>query len=270
VAGASLGVDEWRRAAVGVVRGLAWPERAVGQAATAPAVAHALDDTLGLLPDPQALATLLAVGEDAEPPAATAAFLDLVHRWVAAAFARQVDDFEDHIQRGDGRFAFLMREAGPLAARRVLDAGCGRGALTRAMLTAEPSALLTALDLSPAMLACLPLAARAVPGSLQSLPFPDASFDVAFAVESLEHAANPEGAVDELCRVVRPGGRVLIVDKNAQRAGVLPVEAWESWFHRDEVEAWLCRHCASVRSTPLVHCPELGVDLFVGWSGTRC
>jgi hypothetical protein len=217
-----------------------------------------------------------ALPEDAEPgtrprpsPAATRELIEAVHTRIAAAFATQVDDFEDHIRPGDGRLGFLLREAGPLAGRRVLDAGCGRGAVARAVLTACPSAALTAMDLSPQMLAHAPAQANRQRGSIQNLPFEDGAFDVAYCVEALEHAGNPEGAVDELCRVVRPGGRVLVVDKNAERAGALPIEAWESWFDRREVEGWLGRHCTEVRSTLLVHCPELGPDLFVGWRGTR-
>jgi len=204
-----------------------------------------------------------------DSPAATRELLDAIRWHIATAFANQVGGFEDHTRQGDGRLGFLLREAGSLAGRRVLDAGCGRGALSRALLTAYPSADLTAVDLSPEMLAHAPAGATPRPGSIQSLPFEDATFDVVYCVEALEHAGNPQGAVDELCRVVRPGGRVLIVDKNAERAGALEIEAWESWFGRREVEGWLLRHCADVRSDMLLHCPELGPDLFIGWRGTR-
>jgi SAM-dependent methyltransferase len=202
-------------------------------------------------------------------PAATRELLEAIHAHIAGAFAGQVGDFEDHTRQGDGRLGFLLLEAGPLAGRRVLDAGCGRGCLARALLTAYPSVSLFAVDLSPEMLAHVPAAVPTRRGSVQNLPFEDSDFDVVYCVEALEHAGNPEGAVDELCRVVRPGGRVLIVDKNAERAGALQIEAWESWFDRRQVEAWLSKHCDEVRSVPLVHCPELGPDLFVGWRGTR-
>lgn len=220
-----------------------------------------------------------ALPETAEPganassrslsPAATRGLLEAIHAHIAGAFAGQVGDFEDRTRQGDGRLGFLLLEAGPLAGRRVLDAGSGRGCLARALLTAYPSVALFAVDLSPEMLAHVPAAVPTRRGSVQSLPFEDGGFDVVYCVEALEHAGNPQGAVDELCRVVRPGGRVLIVDKNAERAGALEIEAWESWFGRREVESWLRRHCADVRSDTLLHCPELGPDLFIGWRGTR-
>jgi len=236
------------------------------------------------VPADQALAYLLAHQGDSgalpdrvesaatprrDSAAATRELLDAIRWHIATAFANQVGGFEDHIRPGDGRFGFLLREAGPLAGRQVLDAGCGRGALARALLTAYPSTVLTAMDLSPEMLAHAPEGVTRRRGSIQSLPFEDGTFDVVYCVEALEHACNPEGAVGELCRVVRPGGRVLVVDKNAERAGALTIEAWESWFDRKEVEGWLGKPCGEVRSTPLLHCPELGPELFIGWRGTR-
>jgi malonyl-CoA O-methyltransferase len=225
----------------------------------------AVQDGSGALPE--------TVGPGAGPAHASAAatreLLEAIHRHVEAAFAAQVDGFEDRIRAGDGRFAFLLREAGALCGRRVLDAGCGRGAITRALLTAYPSAAIVAMDLSPEMLRHAPPAVETRRGSIQCLPFADGVFDVALCVEALEHALNPEGAVGELCRVVRPGGTVLIVDKNAERRGALAIEAWERWFDRREVESWLRTRCEDVRSDLLVHCPELGRDLFIGWRGTR-
>jgi malonyl-CoA O-methyltransferase len=225
----------------------------------------AVQDGSGALPE--------TVGPGAGPVHASAAgtreLLEAIHRHVEAAFALQVDGFEDRIRAGDGRFAFLLREAGALSGRHVLDAGCGRGAITRALLTACPSAAIVAMDLSPEMLWHAPPAVETRRGSIQCLPFADGVFDVALCVEALEHALNPEGAVGELCRVVRPGGTVLIVDKNAERMGALAIEAWERWFDRREVESWLRSSCEDVRSDLLVHCPELGRDLFIGWRGTR-
>jgi malonyl-CoA O-methyltransferase len=216
---------------------------------------------------PESWQALLAPGVDS--PAAAVECLEAIHRHVAAAFATQIGYFEDHIRSGDGRFGFLLREGRLSPEQRVLDAGCGRGAVARALLTAFPGLEVSAVDLSPEMLSHVPGAARPRRGSIQNLPFEDGSFDLVYCIEALEHAGNPEGAVDELCRVVRPGGRVLIVDKNVARAGALAIESWESWFARTEVECWLRRHCSEVGSELLTHCPELGPGLFIGWHGTR-
>ena len=54
---------------------------------------------------------------------------------------------------------------------------------------------------------------------MTALPFRDGSFDCAYATESLEHAVDIEDAVAEMCRVVKPGGRIVIIDKNAEQWG---------------------------------------------------
>ena len=196
-------------------------------------------------------------------------FLDALHWHVRTAFDSQVDLFEDRTNSCDGRVAFLLKAAGPLHGRRVLDAGCGRGAVARALLEACPTAEVWGVDLSLTMLRHAPQAMHARHGSIQNLPFPDACFDVSICVEALEHAGNAPGAVAELCRVVRPGGRVLIVDKSLDRAGALEIEEWEQWFSCRDVESWLELCCGEVRSEVLEHCPEYGPGLFLGWVGTR-
>ena len=58
-------------------------------------------------------------------------------------------------------------------------------------------------------------------GSMTELPFEDGFFDGAYATESLEHAVEIAKAVSEICRVVKLGGRIAIIDKNAECWGRL-------------------------------------------------
>jgi len=94
---------------------------------------------------------------------------------------------------------------------RLLDAGCGAG--TAALLASLRGATVSAIDASEALLA---IASERLPDAdikqadLESLPYPDATFDAVTAVNSVFYAANPASAVRELARVARPGGRVVV------------------------------------------------------------
>lgn len=98
----------------------------------------------------------------------------------------------------------------------VLECGCGTGAFWDNRLVPK-SVSLTLTDLSPGMVAEAVAHAGAagfadVAGrecDVQSLPFGDASFDVVLANHMLYHVPDPDRAVAELARVVRPGGVLL-------------------------------------------------------------
>ena len=143
----------------------------------------------------------------------------------------------------------LIREhLGVLNGKRVLDAGCGKGRFARVFLEQEPEAELWGLDISQEMLRFVPETIHTRAGSLTELPFENDFFDAAYATESLEHAVEIDKAVAELCRVVKPGGRIAVIDKNAEQWGRLETPEWERWFTRKELERLLARHCRQVSS----------------------
>ena len=100
----------------------------------------------------------------------------------------------------------------------VADLGCGEGYLT--IEAARWARQVIAIDRSPAVLArAKALAARRKVknivwkrGTLERLPLKDRSVDVAVFSQALHHADPPEVALAEACRVLRPGGRVLVLD----------------------------------------------------------
>ena len=164
----------------------------------------------------------------------------------------------------------ILHFFGDLGDGRVLDAGCGKGRFARVLKENNPQSRVTAFDLAEAMLRVVPTGIPPCCGSMTALPFPDGCFDAAYATESLEHAIDIEKAVSEMCRVVRPGGRIVIIDKNAEHWGRLETPAWEKWFHRRELEKLLGRHCGQVSSDFISYWEDVPPDgLFLAWKAVR-
>jgi len=123
---------------------------------------------------------------------------------------------------------------GGLVGMRLLDVGCGDGALICA--AAARGAMVAGIDADPAMLtaarlrmAQAGLEAALREGRVEGLPFPDASFDVVASVTVLCFVDDAERAVREMARVLRPGGRLVIGE----------LGRWNSWAALRRVRGWL-------------------------------
>ena len=112
------------------------------------------------------------------------------------------------------RVRLIERHAGPLVKQRVLDCGCGAGEYVRALLGRGADAYGVEFDaqkIADGQAQGGELAARIGVGDLEALAFPDASFDVALLNEVLEHVPDDAAALAEVRRVLRPGGRLILL-----------------------------------------------------------
>jgi demethylmenaquinone methyltransferase/2-methoxy-6-polyprenyl-1,4-benzoquinol methylase len=140
--------------------------------------------------------------------------------WVLRMFdgtAADYDRTEGMIGFGSGswyRHEALLR-AGLRPAMQVLDVGVGTGLVARraAEIVGNP-ALVTGLDPSPGMLgsAKLPAGVKLVEGFAENIPFPDESFDFVSMGYALRHISDLSVAFREFCRVLKPGGRLCILE----------------------------------------------------------
>jgi ubiquinone/menaquinone biosynthesis C-methylase UbiE len=180
--------------------------------------------------------------------------------------ARDEEHFPSTIDPRIQHVRVLLKFFGNLTDKRVLDVGCGKGRFARVLQEQNPATEIWGLDISEEMLRFVPAGIHTVAGSMTELPFAASAFDFVYATESLEHAVEIECAVQEMCRVLKPGGKLLIVDKNAEHWGKLKTPDWERWFQRDELERLLARDCRKVSSEYLSYWEDVAPDgLFLVW-----
>jgi SAM-dependent methyltransferase len=128
--------------------------------------------------------------------------------------------------RGEHRIALEMLALEP--ADRVLDVACGPGNFTRAFARAAPAGLVVGLDASKPMLDRAvvednPPNVSYVRGDAHALPFKDDSFDAVCCFAALYFISDPLQAVDEIVRVLAPGGRVALMTSVNRSALPAPV-----------------------------------------------
>ncbi|MDI6858672.1 MAG: class I SAM-dependent methyltransferase [Dehalococcoidia bacterium] len=108
------------------------------------------------------------------------------------------------------RFEDAIRELSEGAAL-VLDAGCGSGRVFRYETAA--GARVVGVDVT-SELRGNPNIGDGVRGDVTSLPFRDAAFDLVLSSHMIEHLREPERAFREMARVLRGGGRLLLLTPN--------------------------------------------------------
>ena len=129
----------------------------------------------------------------------------------------------------DGRWRRLAAEAVVRPGDRVLDAACGTGDL--AIAAARAGGRVTGLDFSGRM---LERARRKAPelewveGDVLALPFEDGSFDVVTIGFGIRNVSDLEAGLRELARVLRPGGRIAVLEITRPRGLLRPF--FRLWF----------------------------------------
>jgi ubiquinone/menaquinone biosynthesis C-methylase UbiE len=179
----------------------------------------------------------------------TSAQLDPVKTQVAAHWNRRAahfdEDFGHSIRTPVERAAWerildlVLADRDPLDA---LDVGCGTGFLALALAARGHRA--TGLDFAPAMLAAArgKAAAQGLPvrfeeGDAEAPPFPPHSFDLVVCRHLLWTLPHPQAAIDAWIRLLRPGGRLAVIDGKSDPAAAAALPQQENAHRSAEYRA---------------------------------
>jgi len=110
----------------------------------------------------------------------------------------------------------------PVPAPDCLDLACGTGDITRMLAGRYPDGTTTGLDLTPAMLEIADqqthdVEVAYIEGSMAGLPFEAESIDVVTGGYAMRNAPDLDQALDEIARVLRPGGTAAFLDFSKPR-----------------------------------------------------
>jgi SAM-dependent methyltransferase len=145
-----------------------------------------------------------------------------------------------------------------LAGKRTLDAGCGYGLFSEA--AGRRGAAVVSLDVGPRLVtrAMARAGSRGLVADVCDLAVRDESFDLVIASEMVEHTEDPARAIEELARVLRPEGLLVLTTPNRVWQGVVRAASrlrLRPFRGRENFVSWDCleQSCARAGVEILMH-----------------
>lgn len=134
---------------------------------------------------------------------------------------------------------------------RALDCGIGCGSLTIALNNVLPKQIsYSGIDMSGEMLATADavmcqagLSAQLQQADVRAIPYPDQTFDIVMAAHVLEHLPDPQRALGEMVRVLKPGGLLFVCMTRRSLFGALIQLVWRTWAVTERQGAAWLRDC---------------------------
>lgn len=155
-------------------------------------------------------------------------FLDAVSLKMQLEFEQQASSFEEKIEKDDGRYINLSNEIKGF--NSICDIGCGKGRFAKALKDDYKNVDITCIDISNKVMEYIENDFIKLKGALTNIPVESEKYDVVYTIEALEHTLIPENAMEELYRVVKPGGKIIVIDKSKRALERMLIDEWEQYF----------------------------------------
>ncbi len=129
--------------------------------------------------------------------------------------------------------------------RRIIDLGCGEGVTLQKLVSKFPASEITGIDLIEENIAiCRKHGLPVRKGDVYNLDVPDGSADVVLFLEVLEHLERPELALAEIHRILKPGGKLVVLfpnDSFFKLTRLLTFKFREAFYDPGHVKQWTPR-----------------------------
>ena len=197
-------------------------------------------------------------------------FLDALALKEKLEFEKQAPLFLNSIDESDGRYVLIRKLIDAASAQigdglAVCDVGCGKGRYLKRLVKDCPNIAYYVSDISENVAASIDYVKEKRFCSMTNIAYADNSFDVVYACESFEHAINIRTAFNELYRITKPGGKLVIIDKPIEKLGQLKIYEWEQWISDSDIEMFTKKCGGTLKIVKSVPYEGRNDGLFRAW-----
>ena len=174
-------------------------------------------------------------------------YLDAERLYIEKWFDYNTDDFPENVESADARYLAVKKEIDQIGnCGKIAEIGCGKGRFLKALLEDGFQGKIDGVDISEELLKYLPERVNGIHGRMENIPCNDNEYDFVFCIEALEHSQNMQLAVAEMVRILKPGGKLLIIDKDKAYWGLMRCSAWENWIGKEDLIRCMEKHLNDV------------------------
>ncbi len=210
---------------------------------------------------------------DAEISWAIKYFLDALALKEKLEFEKQAPGFMENIDDNDGRYVLIKNLVKDAESQNgyltICDVGCGKGRYLKKLTKECPNNDYYATDLSEKVMSDVDCVKEKRIGSLTNISYADNSFDFVYVCEAYEHAINIKAAFKELYRIIKVGGKFVIIDKPIEKLGQLKIYEWEQWISDKDIKNFTVECGGELEIIESVSYENKNDGLFRAWIVTK-